>query len=1210
MKPLKLTITGLHSFTDKQEIDFEDLCDTGLFGIFGPTGSGKSSILDAMTLALYGNVERAPRGTTGILNSQKEMLEVAFTFAIGIASNRMTYRVERGFKRNKSERDSVRSGICRLIQVDQSLETIITEGADEVNKKVTDIIGLSMNDFTRSVVLPQGEFAKFLKMGDAERVRMLERIFALSEFGAKLIEKVKLKRTKLLQESALIERAIQEQGEINPEVIDKLTRDLEQLELEKRETISQFEQTAATFEQTKYVWELQTELTQLKEEEARHAGNQSSITAQKTILAAAESAEMIRPYLESFNKAASNLNQAQQVLKDSLQAYETVDQNHRLLKEQLQQAEKEFREEQPQLIEQKTRLQALVELEQEQIQKEQALEELRSVYKEAFDSRQILEEDLNNGLVEKDRIERELNEINAQITNLTVSSEYKEQVVRGAVLERDYRNTQAEFEKITRQIDAEYQEKMNLETQLKQLEDDFQGLGENLLQLKGQIEQLSKDKPGDINYYQTKNDELTQLEKHINSISLLSAEIEKDTAELIQCQNDLHITESDFRNYQEKTATAKNALLSLEENVKRLRTGIERLQQSNLAYRLVHRLIDGEPCPVCGSSNHPYPAESMDAGVIDSQKAELAETEDKVLEQKNELDNLNQELSKYRTIMEQRQDRFSKIQDRIDEKNKLIEGIKALLPEEIRDYTPDELTRFAHDEKQKLTDLQLAMNQWENRNREIQQQLEELKDKQSEADAAVKEKQGRLVIVEGNIVKQQDKLGTMKLLLGEKETGYNAIKAEMNIDDFQTECNRVLASDRQTEELRGKYDELTNQLKLTVKMIEEWKLKKEAAQQKLGEIEFTGKSLRDEVDLKRVKIREAAGDRQPREMIGEIDQRLAGLNETLESVKKQMESCLEALQNAMTAKSARQKTVGLYQETAEMARINLEKKLRERGFIDIAGVEAALLDEKERELLRKEITDYEDLGKTIRQAIETIQKKTAGRSVTAEEWDQIQRLVVEINQRKDFLVEQVAKIAHNLDDFKLRYEKITEYQAQLESLNDQKALADELIKLLQGDSLVAYIAEEHLHYILKDASSRLAMLTNNRYALRLDNQNAPGKDFIIQDNTNGGIARPVSSLSGGETFLVSLSLALALSSQIQLKGINPLEFFFLDEGFGALDPRLLEVVMDSLEKLRHENLTVGIISHVPELRNRINRRLIVTPPNFNGTGSRVRIEKA
>jgi exonuclease SbcC len=187
-----------------------------------------------------------------------------------------------------------------------------------------------------------------------------------------------------------------------------------------------------------------------------------------------------------------------------------------------------------------------------------------------------------------------------------------------------------------------------------------------------------------------------------------------------------------------------------------------------------------------------------------------------------------------------------------------------------------------------------------------------------------------------------------------------------------------------------------------------------------------------------------------------------------------------------------------------------------------------------------------------------------------------------------------------------RYQRIQTYQADRQRLAVRKGMADEIAKLLQGDALVAYLAEEHMRYILSDASVRLRLLTNGRYLLKLDES----KDFIICDNYNGGLTRPVSSLSGGETFLVSLSLALALSGKIQLNGENPLEFFFLDEGFGTLDPQLLEVVMDSLERLRQANMTIGVISHVPELRNRINRRLMVAPAGMGGEGSKVYIEKS
>jgi len=134
----------------------------------------------------------------------------------------------------------------------------------------------------------------------------------------------------------------------------------------------------------------------------------------------------------------------------------------------------------------------------------------------------------------------------------------------------------------------------------------------------------------------------------------------------------------------------------------------------------------------------------------------------------------------------------------------------------------------------------------------------------------------------------------------------------------------------------------------------------------------------------------------------------------------------------------------------------------------------------------------------------------------------------------------------------------------------------------------------------------LKQLTNQRYALEVDTEGG----FIMRDDANGGVRRPVSSLSGGETFLTALALALALSTQIQLRGESPLEFFFLDEGFGTLDANLLETVMNTLEKLHLQNLTIGIISHVPELKNRLARRLVVTPAEAGGAGSTVKLEMA
>ena len=127
-------------------------------------------------------------------------------------------------------------------------------------------------------------------------------------------------------------------------------------------------------------------------------------------------------------------------------------------------------------------------------------------------------------------------------------------------------------------------------------------------------------------------------------------------------------------------------------------------------------------------------------------------------------------------------------------------------------------------------------------------------------------------------------------------------------------------------------------------------------------------------------------------------------------------------------------------------------------------------------------------------------------------------------------------------------------------------------------------------------------MTGGRYFLKYEE-----KDFKVGDNLDGGNLRAVKTLSGGETFLVSLSLALSLSAAI-CQSLRPMEFFFLDEGFGTLDEKLVDTVMDVLGKLGKQNLTVGLISHVEELKHRIDNKILVIGAN-ESHGSRVRMER-
>ncbi len=174
------------------------------------------------------------------------------------------------------------------------------------------------------------------------------------------------------------------------------------------------------------------------------------------------------------------------------------------------------------------------------------------------------------------------------------------------------------------------------------------------------------------------------------------------------------------------------------------------------------------------------------------------------------------------------------------------------------------------------------------------------------------------------------------------------------------------------------------------------------------------------------------------------------------------------------------------------------------------------------------------------------------------------------------------------------FEKRCIIEKRIKKLQKEYSLNEQLSKALSFNGLLEFVSDEYLKEIAQIAKITLLTLTDGRFGLRYDG------DFMVEDNVLGGQVRKVDTVSGGELFLVSLSLALALSKSIYSKSQKPIEFFFLDEGFGSLDKDLVETVMDCLNKLKDERLIIGVISHVEGLKERINAKILVSPASETG----------
>ncbi len=180
-------------------------------------------------------------------------------------------------------------------------------------------------------------------------------------------------------------------------------------------------------------------------------------------------------------------------------------------------------------------------------------------------------------------------------------------------------------------------------------------------------------------------------------------------------------------------------------------------------------------------------------------------------------------------------------------------------------------------------------------------------------------------------------------------------------------------------------------------------------------------------------------------------------------------------------------------------------------------------------------------------------------------------------------------------------ERAAQMRADASTYDESAQLADSLAVELRRDRFIAYVQREAMHLLAEDAGERLLTLSSGRYRLVVRDE-----AFWVVDRLNGDERRSVKTLSGGETFLASLALALALSERLPeiagRGGAMSLESLFLDEGFGALDQDSLDTAIGGLEMLAGGQRLVGVISHIPEVAERLPDRVEVVR---NGATSRL-----
>ena len=417
--------------------------------------------------------------------------------------------------------------------------------------------------------------------------------------------------------------------------------------------------------------------------------------------------------------------------------------------------------------------------------------------------------------------------------------------------------------------------------------------------------------------------------------------------------------------------------------------------------------------------------------------------------------------------------------------------------------------------------------------------------------------------------------------------------------ELMDSCEKeLMVLKKKTEEADREINKIKSEISASAKLISVKNADRDLKIKETGGISL--KELRDAYDkavseyTKEEKLseeRKKASEKERKYAEAEKNERLARatLDKVYEEEKKNDKEIFEIISQIKVSEKEVENIQSIYLK-------NIEEIKRLTGGMSPHG----LLEEAEKVLeLAKTYSRRKNLAEDN---MKKYNDELSGRYTNESELVELHRILKETELRKDEKSNEAAVREKELEQIKENIATVKELRKTQKEVQKKSDMLTELSKLTEGNRFVEYMAENQLEYIAEDASVRLKNISGGRYALELFDG-----EFIIRDDFCGGIRRKPSTLSGGETFLTSFSLALALSSRIQMKNSASLNFFFLDEGFGTLDKNTIDVVMKSLERLSGGGMSVGIITHVEEVKERLPVRLVVEAAVPGEHGSRVSI---
>ncbi|WP_428354799.1 ATP-binding protein [Methyloprofundus sp.] len=1135
MKILNVYFNNINSLAGETRIDFDKapIADAGVFAITGPNGSGKSSILDAISLALYGETFRFNKPAENVMTNNTAVCFAQVEYLISGEKYRSSWQVKR---EDASPEGQLMAAQMQLVHVNGE-EQVIEQEVHKVLAFNTEITGMDFRRFSRSIMLAQGDFAAFLNALDAERLDVLERIIS-NDIYADYKQQIQVLTKQAEQQLASLQVRLDE--------IDLMTdvqREAAELDLEDQKlTFAELKQENTSFLQLQAglqsLQKLEQNISQLERAQSEDLLREEQAQADLVTIANSTDVMAFKPGLDSVAEKKSLIEQTQQ--QQAVYQQDLKKNEDKLAVDGVDESKLASLTRQDSAVTQQKIADLKTKTAQIKTERQSEAALLNAI------EVQLPDKQKNFSMVESWLGERKKDHI--LIENMPELGRLKNLRSRSIDIQKQLKA----FNKVHKNSSSASVKNLK---RLSVAEKEITSGKISLEKLQGELEFIADGHSLEEIFALHKE----QQERTANFVELLNlSKVHKRFVKKGFSKRYAHFDKAEL----DRQLDAKNDQIDSAQNIQQILEKAVYREQFTLQLAEDRKKLEYDaPCPLCGSLSHPYTSKAPN--IYDSQKA-LNDQFATVKSLQNEVKRITQQATAYNNVQDKNAEQAERINRVQAEWLTLCTRLNAV-NDKFDVNSPRAMQSRIKTEKQELKNIAALIKRFQAKKKEIakldvgvikkQAISEKLQSKQKELDESGLGRPQEIVNLETELAKcMQEESALAKMIsallteLGEKLPG-------MGKED-------------------GLYDLLSKRRQ-----------------------DYQSYSLRQRslsAEITQIKLKVTASN----DILHDQDQQYQAL---LAQIREQEIAQLYFAKLDLQAQLVGQgKTIARLELDSSQKLSALNVQLQQSSYQSLDNVQE-LIDLCERkEEIQNLLQQMQDNIARYPAEIETLDKQLDAERVHIATQETLESVVIKLREKQvqmEIAQQEVATLKASLQQ-----------QQQLHQQNAQliKHIAQQELSVQQKQEQQQKIAAEPENVFRRRVqiavAEKLLVLTNSfldkingRYHV-VSIPSELGLAIEIIDNRQKQSKRAVKSLSGGETFVVSLAMALGLS-EIANNG-RAIDSLFIDEGFGNLDAETLYTVVTTLEALKAQGKTIGIISHVQGIKERIKTQIeLIKEPN-------------